>query len=179
MNFCKLEKNIVDMIQEEQLKLGYRKETVRLYYPMQSLNRLLETSIDTAQMCEALSEFSRYAESRLGRVEASHRKERFCLTVPAQGSEYVHSHMEDAAFLRDFISAISRHGATMDEVLQQFHRYSDSVQVENPENKSFDYLVFFKDGIPDDFRYCLTDEGGHIIYHRFTPEDYEDFRFDP
>lgn len=177
MDFCKLEKNIVDMIQEEQLKLGYRKETVRLYYPLQSLNRLLGTSCDTDQMCEALNEFSRYAESRLGPMETSHQKERFCLTVSAQGSEYVNSHMENAAFLRDFISAISRYGVTMDQILQQFYRYSDNVQVEKPENEDFDLLVYFRDGIPDDYRYCLTDEGGHIIYHRFTAEDYEDFRF--
>lgn len=178
MNFSKLEKNIIDMIQEEQLKLGYRKETVRLYYPLQSLNKLLRTSCDTEQMCEALNEFSRYAESRLGPMETSHRKERFCLTIPAKGSEYVHIHMEDAAFLRDFINTISRHGATMDEVLQQFYKYSDSVHVEKLANGDFEYLVYFEDGIPDDFRYCLAEEGCHIIYHRFTVEDYEDFRFE-
>jgi hypothetical protein len=41
----------------------------------------------------------------------------------------------------------------------------------------FDYLVYFEDGVPDDYRYCITDEGCHLIYHRFTPEDYEDFQF--
>lgn len=41
----------------------------------------------------------------------------------------------------------------------------------------FDYLVYFEDGIPDDYRYCLSLEGEHMIYHKFTPEDYEDFGF--
>ena len=35
--------------------------------------------------------------------------------------------------------------------------------------------IKFKNGVPDDYRYCLTDEGCHIIYHRFTAEDYFDF----
>ena len=34
MRFEKLEQNIIDMIKEEQAKLGYRKESIRLYYPV-------------------------------------------------------------------------------------------------------------------------------------------------
>jgi hypothetical protein len=41
--------------------------------------------------------------------------------------------------------------------------------------EDFDYLVYFEDGRPDAFRYCLTQEGHHIIYHRFTADDYNDF----
>ena len=33
MDFARLEKNIIDVIKEEQAKLGYRKEKIRLYYP--------------------------------------------------------------------------------------------------------------------------------------------------
>ena len=35
--FDKLRKSIVDAVQEGQLKLGYRSETIRLYYPLASL----------------------------------------------------------------------------------------------------------------------------------------------
>lgn len=35
MKFDKLEQNIIDMIKEEQAKLGYRRENIRLYYPSQ------------------------------------------------------------------------------------------------------------------------------------------------
>lgn len=174
MNFRKLEKNIMDMILEEQLKLGYRRETIRLYYPLLSLNRLLETDNNSEQMYKSLDSFGDYTKTRLGRLQVSHQNERFCLAVPAQGSEYVHMHMGDTSFIHDFISTISRHGVTMEEVLQQFYNHSDNVHVEKLENGEFDYLVYFKDGIPDDFRYCLTDEGCHIIYHRFTMDDYKD-----
>lgn len=178
MNFVKLEQNIIDMIQEEQIKLGYRKETIRLYYPLLSLNRLLEASCSVEQMCEALGPFCAYTKSRLGRIQVSHQKERFCIVIPSQGSEYVHMHMGDTSFIRDFIHTISRHGVTMKEVLQQFCNHSCNVHVEKLENGEFDYLVYFEDGVPDDFRYCLTDEGCHIIYHRFTIEDYDDFQAD-
>lgn len=178
MNYSKLEQNIIDMIQEEQIKLGYRKETIRLYYPLLSLNRLLEVNCSVEQMCEALGSFCSHTEDRLGRIQVSHQKERFCLAIPAHGSEYVHMHKGDTSFIRDFIHTISRHGVTMKEVLQQFYKYSDNVHAEKLENGEFDYLVYFEDGVPDAFRYCLTDEGCHIIYHRFTAEDYKDFGFD-
>ena len=31
--YQKLEQNLIDLIKEEQMKLGYQKETIRLYYP--------------------------------------------------------------------------------------------------------------------------------------------------
>lgn len=176
MDFSKLEKNVIDIIQEEQIKLGYRKETIRLYYPLPSLNRLLDTACDAEKMCEMLRAFCDYAEGRLGPVEFAHQNERFCLTIPPQGSEYVHRHTADTSFIHDFIEIISKHGATIDEVLQQFYKHSDHVHVEKLENGEFDYLVYFEDGIPDNFRYCITDEGCHIIYHRFTEDDYDDLQ---
>ena len=39
--YQKLEQNLIDLIKEEQMKLGYQKETIRLYYPADSLLRLL------------------------------------------------------------------------------------------------------------------------------------------
>ena len=43
MNYAKLEKNIIDVIKEQQAKLGYIKEKVRLYYPLNSLNHFFGT----------------------------------------------------------------------------------------------------------------------------------------
>lgn len=42
MDFARLEKNIIDVIKEEQAKLGYRKEKIRLYYPLSSLNHFFQ-----------------------------------------------------------------------------------------------------------------------------------------
>ena len=34
MTYHRLENSIIDVIKEEQAKLGYRKEEIRLYYPL-------------------------------------------------------------------------------------------------------------------------------------------------
>ena len=46
MDFSRLENSIIDVIKEEQAKLGYRKEEIRLYYPLSSLNHFFETNVD-------------------------------------------------------------------------------------------------------------------------------------
>lgn len=177
MTFAKLEKNIIDVMKEEQVKLGYRRETIRLFYPVLSLNRLLDTDYEAKQMADILNLFCDYVKDRLGRIEISNRGESFCFTIPEQGAEYVHKNMGDKEFIIDFINTVSKHGVTMDEVLQQFYKYSDKVHVEKASHGEFDYLVYFENGKPDDFRYCITDEGCHIIYHRFTVDDYNDLYF--
>lgn len=177
MGYQKLEKNIIDVLKEEQVKLGYRSETVRLYYPLQSLNRFLKTDHNIEKMQAELELFSRSVESKLGRIEISNEKERFCLSLPPQASDFVHEHMSHTEFIYDFVNTVSKHGITMEEVLEQFYKHSDKVHVEKVDHGEFDYLVYFEDGEPDEFRYCITDEGCHIIYHRFTEEDYKDFHF--
>lgn len=160
------------MIKEEQIKLGYRSETIRLYYPLESLNLFLQTDYDREQMHIALKEFCKEVEPRFGDVEVTSEGERFCFRLPPQTADYVFEHTEKSGFLYDFIRVISGHGVSMEEVLAQFHKYSDCVHVERMQQEDFDYLVYFEDGKPDAYRYCLTQEGHHVIYHRFTPEDY-------
>ena len=38
MGYDKLERNLIDIVKEEQAKLGFFKEDIRLYYPLSSLN---------------------------------------------------------------------------------------------------------------------------------------------
>lgn len=177
MNFKKLENNLLDMIQEQQVKIGYMSGVTRFYYPLQSLNRLLGTELTEEEMMHALEEFSAYAEERLGKVKASSKNERFCITLPPQASDYVHENQKPSEFLVHFINTVAHHGCTLDEVMEVFHAYSRHVHLEKTTGTGFDYLVYFEDGIPDDYRYCLSLEGEHMIYHKFTPEDYEDFGF--
>jgi hypothetical protein len=177
MDYSRLEQNICDVIKEEQIKLGYRKEVIRLYYPILSLNRFLKTDLDIEEMKAVLEEFCRSVEGKFGTTTISNKGERFCFCFSPEASEYIYLHTEQQGFLYDFIRAVSRHGVTIDEVISQFRKYSDHVHVEKVTHGEFDYLVYFEDGKPDTFRYCLTDEGCHIIYHRFTIDDYQDFHF--
>lgn len=178
MDFSRLESNVIDIIKEEQVKLGYRSETIRLYYPLTSINRFLSQDFDIEQMKEALREFCRYAADKLGQIEISNEGERFCLAIPPRGVDYVHTHRKSTEFICDFIRTIEKHDCTWEEILAQFYKHSDRVHVEKVTHGEFDYLVYFEDGKPDAYRYCITDEGCHFIYHRFTVEDYMDFQFE-
>lgn len=168
-----LASNIFDVIKEEQIKLGYRKEKIGLYYPLSSLNILLGTQIDCAKMHDNLKEYFAERKDIFGEVEVTYKEERFCIALPEQVSEYVYMHTEKEGFLYDFIDVISKHGATIEEVLHIFEKYSDDVYFKKVSDDDFDYLIYFVDGNPDSYRYCLTEEGHHLIYHRYTKEDYE------
>lgn len=177
MDFSRLENNIIDVMKEEQIKIGYRSETVRLYYPMQSLNRFLSTDCDVRQMTKILHDFCMEAGKKLGEIEITNRGERFCFAIPPQGADYVHAHTGEEEFIHTLIRTVEKHGCTIEDVIKLFYKYSDKVHVEKAAHGEFDYLVYFEDGVPDAFRYCITLEGGHVIYHRYTADDYNDFGF--
>ena len=65
----------------------------------------------------------------------------------------------------------------MNEILDLFHTYSENIITEEMNNGEFDRLIRFADNSKDPYYYCFKDEGCHIIYHRFLPEDYTDFDF--
>ena len=65
----------------------------------------------------------------------------------------------------------------MNEILDLFHTYSENIITEEMNNGEFDRLIRFADNSEDPYYYCFKDEGCHIIYHRFLPEDYTDFDF--
>ena len=177
MNTEKLFFNIVAVIEEGQLKLGYRPETIRLYYPLDSLNLFLGTQLDAQGMMDALGAFAAQHAEQLGEVAVSRKGKRFCLAVPPEGAAYVNAGTDKNGFLAKFIAMIARHGTKIEEVIALFEANSSCVRVEELHNGEFDYLLRFEDEKPDAFYYCITDEGCHLTYHRFTREDYEAFGF--
>ena len=153
MNYNRLENSLIDVIKEEQAKLGYMKEKISLYYPLSSLNHFFGNETDAAGMMEI-----------------------FCFTVSEKASEYVHNNMKENEFIRALIELVGRHGCTIEEIKELFHSYSDKIITEPMDNEEFDVMIRFDDG-SDPYYYCFKDEGCHIIYHRFLPEDYADFGF--
>ena len=183
MTLERLEKNLIDVLAEQQIKLGYREEKVSLYYPMSSLKNLLGVQGDWEELREALRVFTEYVELRLGKISITHnREERFCIGIPPEGSTYVHRLMEDGEipgidFLKEFLDTISRHDLNLQELVKVFQKHAREVVVEELEDGDFQYLIYFKNGEPDAYRYCINFEGCHAIYHRFTAEDYAAFGF--
>ena len=125
MGYSKLEDNMIDVLKEEQVKLGYRSEAVRLYYPLRSLNHFLGTDLTAEEMQAELRKFTLSVIDTFGAVEISCDNDRFCFLLPPQASDYVHAHMGDTEFICDLVNTVSRHGATIGEVLEQFYKYSD------------------------------------------------------
>ena len=89
--FDALKKSMIDAIEEGQLKLGYRDETIRLYYPLESLCALTGKKLDAAQMMRELEAFFTEDEAELGKIEISRRGDRFCLAVGPKGAAWVHA----------------------------------------------------------------------------------------
>lgn len=177
LNYEALMNNLMEMTKESQLKLGFAKEPIRLYYPIESLNHLLDSELDAEGMDQALEKFCSFAGHTLGSISVSRNHTRYCIRIPETGVEYVHAHTPDTDFLRAFIEKIRCHGLSPDDILEIFGRYSDHVVFRKLDDDEFDYLIYFEDGLPDDFRYCIKFEGSHVTYHRFTPKDYEAFGF--
>ena len=176
MGYERLEKSLIDLVKEEQVKLGYRKEMIRLYYPLSSLNHFMETNADSEEMQELLADFPKAAEDIFGEVGITHAKDRFCFALSEKVSEYVHENMKPNEFIKELVELVAKHGCTMEDIEVLFRSHSDKIVTEPMDNGEFDRMIRFKEG-EDKYYYCFKDEGCHIIYHRFLPEDYADFDF--
>ena len=175
MTYHRLENSIIDVIKEEQAKLGYRKEEIRLYYPLSSLDHFFETSADAEEMKKILAGFGAYTKEKLGNVLVSNKGERFCFHIQEQGAEYVHEHMKPNEFIRELVELVGKHGCTMQQVKDLFLSKGKQIQMEPVDNGEFDLMIRFEGDAEDPYYYCFKDEGCHIIYHRFLPEVYADF----
>ena len=85
--------------------------------------------------------------------------------------------MKDNEFIKELIGQVQQCDCTVEDLKKLFEAHSDQVIFETMSNGEFDYLLRFADGVPDDYYYCFKDEGCHMVYHRFLPEDYKDFDF--
>lgn len=165
-DYEELEKNICYVIKEQHIKLGFSDNSRWLYYPLSALNHMMGTDCDIDGMVETLEGFFDYAEERLGPGRVTHKGERFCLHMDPKASVYVRDNVPEEPFLVELIETLEKHGTTMEQVVDVFRKYSDKVHAEPAESDEFDMLVYFEDGRPDPFVYCLADEMGHVTYHR-------------
>lgn len=190
-NYDNLQRSLIDVIKEEQAKLGYYREDIRLYYPLSSLSHFFGTNVGADEMQCILDGkgkgetdhdmiaggMNEILSDKLGMVEVSHRGDRFCFHIPPEGVEYVHENTTENEFIRELVQLVAKHGCTIDQVYELFQAHSDQVGREKMNNGEFDERIWFKNDVDDPYFYCFKQEGEHMIYHRFLPEDYEDFEF--
>jgi hypothetical protein len=176
LNMERLITNMTDQILEAQIKLGYAKETIRLYYPVASLNAILGWNAENAEdMLELLHNWQQENTSYLGMLQFGIHGGRIEVSIPPEGVTYVHENIAQSAFLKDIIELFQmNHHCTIEDICNVFERYSpDYVCEKMPEDTDFDYCLHFQDGHMDEYYYCVKMEMGHTIYHRFMKEDYE------
>lgn len=180
MNYQELTDNLIGVVKESQIKLGYTKTPIHLYFPADALRNLLNAQLSIPELDQTMHDFAASLCETLGKVTVSRQGERFCITVPEEGVAYVHDNVETSGFLEEFIACINTPGCTIKDVKAVFDKYSDHVAVETPkhgETNEFHYMLYFADGKPDAFRYCIHEEMGKLIYHRFTQKEFENFGF--
>ena len=187
--YSRLAKSLIDIVKEQQAKLGYRMEIVRLYYPLSTLRHFFECAgadnkiatgvISEQQMLEILAQenLPRQLTDTIGEIKVTAKNERFCIEIPPKGSEYVHENTADNEFISELIALVGMHGCTMEQITELFYKYSDDIEKKEMQNGEFDCYIRFLNDPDDTYYYCFHDEGCHIIYHRFLPQDYEDFGF--
>ena len=167
--FKKLENSLIDVIKEEQAKLGFKEEKIHLYYPLSSLNHFFSVQDSAEEMLARLQNLPEELTSKLGNVAVSHKGE--------PGSVYVHENMKENEFIKVLIELVQKHDCTKVKLLDLFTSYWEKTESQEMDNGEFDFYIRFLDKADDTYYYCFKDEGFHFIYHRFLPEDYEDFGF--
>ena len=175
--FQKLERSLIDVIKEEQAKLGYQKEKIQMYYPLSSLNHFFSTQDSEEEMAGRLKEMPESIKGKLGEVAVSHKNDRFCFHIPEEGSVYVHEHTKPDEFIKALIQLIPDHDCTIERIRELFDKYWAKVEFTKMDSDEFDYLIRFLDKEDDPYYYCFKDEGCHFFYHSFIPEDYQEFGF--
>ena len=103
MGFERLYKNLIDIIKEEQAKLGFRREAIRLYYPLSSLNHFFETEYSEDEMLNKLQELPDFIKETLGDIKVTSKKERFCFHIPEEGSSNVHDNTKPNEFIKELV----------------------------------------------------------------------------
>ncbi|MBE5960164.1 MAG: hypothetical protein E7256_02060 [Lachnospiraceae bacterium] len=166
-----LEQNIMQTVYEWQVKIGYAKESMNVYFMKDSLCYYCG-EIEKDELREWLSGFKEFVKERLGEIKVSGDGKRFCIGVPESGTAYIKEHMEGNTFLSALVEAIKRPDCTMEDIKQIFASLSKDFVCEKIEGGEFDYVLYYNDPLLDPFRYCFTVHSHGIYYHRFTSYDY-------
>ena len=167
-----LEKNLIDNILECELKLGYANTPVSFYYPITSLMELLDC--EESEIDSAIVQFQESELTRLGKViikEQPREKGRYAVTIPVEGSSWVHEHFQPTDFMRFLISEINRPGNTLEDIVKIFTHFSSDVDVKKVSDK--EWVIGFEDVDIDPYVYHIEQNEFGFEYHRFTKEAYE------
>lgn len=88
--------------------------------------------------------------------------------------EYVHEQVPEPPFLKELIQLFrEKHACTKEEITAVFEKFGAYECRQMPDGMDFDYVIYFTDSSIDAYDYCIREEMGHTIYHRFARADFE------
>ena len=165
MGFHELEENLIDMVKEQQAKLGFRPEVIRLYYPVSTLNHFFGTDDTPERMEERLQELGVHTKDTLGAVQVTAKGDRFCIKIPEEGSVFVHEQMKGREFIQDLVELVGRHGCSLDEIRELFLKASSAFNaigtcVSMPVNPTMAGMLREMPSIP--YSPCIMEETGRM-----------------
>ena len=178
MHTEQLERHIVDTIKEWQMKIGYKEENMRLYYPAVSLIGMLELPDDTTEkeLKKKLAVFAESVRERLGQIEISNVGDRYCLNVPAEGCKYISEKVPDSELLKNLLAVLNRRENDMDQVRRVFKEYATehhgTCVEEDHESEGLGRVFCYTSEETDPYVYCMEQDDFGITYHRFSRADY-------
>lgn len=175
--FLHLERNLVAMIYEGMVKIGYHKgERQSIYYDYDLLCYLLDIEeqvvAEHVDILPRLMEFCEFISAHLGKVKVTMEKGRYKITVPEEGVDTIFEENKENTFLVELIATLRKKDCDIEEIKNVFYTYSDEVVCEPSEHAEFDYVVYFKDTTIDEFKYCFTFDVMGRYYHRLTEYDF-------
>lgn len=175
MDLKMLEKNITETVTESITKLGFEEVPLTLYFPREALCGLLGEEIGTDLMDAVLNMFAESVSERLGKVTVHMAKDgRYAITVPKEGVRFVYENAKPQDFTESLVKQMEDPDCDIMEIASLFRAHGDAV-MQRSKCEDFDYVLYFRDGQPDDYRYCFHEEMGRLIYHRFTKGEFEKF----
>ena len=124
MEFLRLEENLIDLVKEQQAKLGFRPEVIRLYYPVSTLNHFFGSEYTAEKMKVRLNGLGAHMKETLGEVRVTVKGDRFCFLIPETGSVYVHEQMKGREFIQDLVDLVGTHGCSLEEIRELFRQWS-------------------------------------------------------
>ncbi len=176
-NWKHLKKNIMDTIHEGQVKIGYEKSSIQIYYNFPSLEALLGVFVPSVREMDVLMKvFQEQIESSLGPVQITREEERYCFKIPEKGTQYVFDTYGENTFLKELIAVLQDKACTIDSILSVFRKQSPDVICQKTQDAEFDYVIYYKDKSIDEFTYCFNIGEMGAYYHRFIEADYASVR---
>ena len=169
MKYLEFEHLLLELIKEQETKLGYVYGSTRLYFLKSYLCGLLGVEVTRLQV--TLENLQALFQAKYGELGVRDQKERICLEVSPEVCEYVHCHILVNPFLVDLVALCQKHKVTEEEVRSMFAKYSQEYTWDVISSDDIDCLVSFKDKTITPYYYGIKWTGDHISYHRYLEHD--------